>query len=82
MRKDNYLIAMINKGVVSPHLPLPRWMGRGRGRTLLTKTLEWNLRWCVLDHMFDDRTFRVKKEFLNDSARLQRSECTGITCGP
>lgn len=45
MRKDNFLIAMINKGVLGPALPLPRWMGLGRRRTLLTKTLEWNLRW-------------------------------------
>ena len=45
MRKDNFLISMINKGVVSPRLPLPRWLGLGRSRTLLTKTLEWNLRW-------------------------------------
>ena len=28
MRKDNYMIAMINKGVLSPYLPLPRWVGR------------------------------------------------------
>jgi hypothetical protein len=39
MRKDNYLIAMVNKGVVSPYLPLPRWLGLGRRRATMTKTL-------------------------------------------
>lgn len=35
MRKDNYLIAMINKGVLAPYLPLPRFVwgcGGGGGR--------------------------------------------------
>jgi autophagy-related protein 9 len=74
MRKDNYLIAMINKGVVDPGLPLPRWTGCRRRASLLTKTLEWNLRWCILDHMFDERTFRVKRELLGDPSRLEKSE--------
>ena len=48
------------------------------GRSLsLTKTLEWNLRWCVLDHMFDDQ-FRLRAEFLDDPGRLQQREsCRG-----
>lgn len=88
MRKDNYLIALVNSGVLSPSLPLtlPRWLRRagGGGRrggevrrrhlTTLTKTLEWNLKWCLLDAMFDDRTFRIKKEFLKDPDRLRKGE--------
>ena len=48
--------------------------GRRRRRCppMLTKTLEWNLRWCILDHMFDDR-FRIRPEFL-DVAALRRRE--------
>ena len=48
------------------------------GRSLsLTKTWEWNLRWCVLDHMFDDQ-FRLRAEFLDDPGRLQQREsCRG-----
>ncbi|KAG1681142.1 hypothetical protein FOA52_015585 [Chlamydomonas sp. UWO 241] len=71
MRKDNYLIAMVNKGVVSPYLPLPRWLGLGRRRAMLTKTLEWNLRWAMLDRMFDERTFCVRRDFLADPSKLQ-----------
>ena len=128
MRKDNFLIAMINKGVINPGVVMgPRWMGCRRRATLLTKTLEWNLRWwvkrvrggiritsqsslnmlisimslglrpstsitltcphllahtylprCVLDHMFDERTFRVKKEVLEDPSRLEKSENSDV----
>ncbi|GLC35368.1 hypothetical protein PLESTB_000572200 [Pleodorina starrii] len=111
MRKDNYLIAMINRNVLQLHLqpppdapaPLRRVLaaalslvggggagggsaagggsggggggGSGGGRggfppPMLTKTLEWNLRWCILDHMFDDR-FRIRPEF-SDVAALKR----------
>ena len=77
MRKDNYLIALINRGVVSPRLPLPRMLGMGCGRALLTKTMEWNLRWCVLDHMLDERTFRLRPDFLNCPERLQTREEEG-----
>ena len=41
MRKENFLIGMLNKGVLALHAPLP---GRRR-RLMLTKTLEWNLSW-------------------------------------
>lgn len=62
MRRDNYLIGMVNKGVFA--VPLPAWVpGSGpvasrdrqgnERRLLLTKTLEWSLDWCVLQHMFD-----------------------------
>lgn len=34
MRKDNYLIAMINKGVLAPYLPLPRFVWGVVGRRL------------------------------------------------
>ena len=77
MRKDNYLIALINRGVVSPRLPLPRMLGMGCGRALLTKTMEWNLRWCVLDHMLDERTFRLRSDFINCPERLQTREEEG-----
>ncbi|MCO5567696.1 hypothetical protein L7F22_021390 [Adiantum nelumboides] len=62
MRRDNYLIGMVNKGILA--VPLPAWVpGSGpvvfhdttssKRRLLLTKTLEWSLDWCVLQHMFD-----------------------------
>ncbi|MCO5613543.1 hypothetical protein L7F22_067820 [Adiantum nelumboides] len=65
MRRDNYLIGMVNKGILA--VPLPAWVpGSGpvvfhdttssKRRLLLTKTLEWSLDWCVLQHMFDRRS--------------------------
>ncbi|KAI5078777.1 hypothetical protein GOP47_0006448 [Adiantum capillus-veneris] len=80
MRRDNYLIGMVNKGVFA--VPLPAWVpglgpvasydrGGNKRRLLLTKTLEWSLNWCVLQLMFD-RSFLVQKEFINNPRGLRR----------
>lgn len=60
MRKENYLIAMLNKGVLA--FPVP-WLVPGAGPSLikngrkyqmiLPKTLEWILNWCIFQSMFD-----------------------------
>jgi autophagy-related protein 9 len=68
MRKDNYLVGMLNRGVLALHVPLP---GMRRRRFMLTKTLEWNLQWAILDHMFDEH-FTLRPAFLDDPAALQR----------
>src|SRR5439155_799665 len=58
MRRDNYLVALINKGV----LPLgsPDWTTTFVGSRLapwwMGQTIEWNLRTALLNHMFDRRT--------------------------
>ncbi|WOG87182.1 hypothetical protein DCAR_0206405 [Daucus carota subsp. sativus] len=81
MRKDNYLIGMLNKGVLS--FPLSKWVpGAGpvvksgpvgvRRRLILTKTLEWTLNWCILHSMFD-RNFRVRRDFVSDPKTLRKS---------
>lgn len=58
MRKENYLIGLLNKGVLG--LDLPYWVpGAGpmlnhdKKRLVLTKMVEWSLNWCILQHMFD-----------------------------
>lgn len=62
MRKENYLIGMINKGILS--FEISKWfpgagptvkfgLNRGRERLILTRTLEWTLNWCILHSMFD-----------------------------
>lgn len=62
MRKENYLIGMINKGVLA--FPISHWVpgagprvkhgsDRTQCRLILTKTLEWTLNWCILYSMFD-----------------------------
>jgi autophagy-related protein 9 len=58
MRKENYLIAMLNAGCLA--LYVRGCGGWGRRRLMLTKTLEWNLYWCVLDPMFDEH-FHIKQ---------------------
>lgn len=66
MRKENYLIAMLNKGVLELSLPLPFLGSRRRGtlwattgRQYLTKSLEWSVHFCVLNHMFSDKVWCV-----------------------
>lgn len=62
MRKENYLIAMLNKGILKLSLPLPFLGTRGSGtlwattgQQYLTKSLEWSVHFCVLNHMFSDK---------------------------
>jgi autophagy-related protein 9 len=62
MRKENYLIGMVNKGILS--FPICSWMpGAGptirshvhgrRNHLILPKALEWTLNWCIFQSMFD-----------------------------
>lgn len=58
MRKENYLIGMLNAGVLGLYV---KGLGPFGGRRfMLTKTLEWNLYLCILDPMFDEH-FHVKQ---------------------
>lgn len=59
MRKENYLIGLLNKGVLG--LDLPWWVpgagpmqNHGKKRLVLTKLVEWSLNWCIFQHMFDE----------------------------
>lgn len=73
MRKENYLIGMLNKGVLA--FPISQWVpgagptvkigsNRKHHRLILTKTLEWTLNWCILQSMFD-RYVEFYHEFLS-----------------
>lgn len=68
MRKDNYLIGMLNKGVLA--LSFSGIPGLSKA-PLLTKTIEWNLRWCILNAMFDE-SLRVKEAFLSSPETIVR----------
>lgn len=90
MRKDNYMISLVNTGVFrikSPcfgehsgkpsirarrtfHLMRFRWFALVSG--VFGKSLEWNLRFCVLDSMFDEK-FSVRG-FLDPSSAESFSE--------
>ncbi|KAE9619361.1 hypothetical protein Lal_00047014 [Lupinus albus] len=80
MRKENYLIGMINKGVLA--FPISQWVpGSGptvksgpngtQYRLILTKTLEWTLNWCILQSMFD-RNFCVRRDFVSNPRTLKK----------
>ncbi|MCJ1445757.1 MAG: autophagy protein atg9 [Stictis urceolatum] len=68
MRRDNYLIAMINKDALDLTLPIPYF----RNRPILSRTLEWNLSMCILDYIFDDKG-QVRPIFLKDNHRKDLS---------
>ncbi|XP_031265801.1 autophagy-related protein 9 [Pistacia vera] len=80
MRKENYLIGMLNKGVLA--FPISQWVpGAGptvrfgsngsQHRLILTKTLEWTLNWCILQSMFD-RNFCVRRDFISNPRTLKK----------
>ena len=68
MRRDNYLIAMLNKDIVKlsakvpclGELPLP-----------FTKSFEWNFQFTTLNWMFSDK-FGIRTQFAQDPAALRR----------
>nr|GEX23212.1 autophagy-related protein 9 [Tanacetum cinerariifolium] len=80
MRKENYLIGMLNKGVLA--FPISQWVP-GAGPTskigpsgmqnclVLTKILEWTLNWCILQSMFD-RNFCIRRAFVGDPKTLKK----------
>ncbi|KAK1251375.1 hypothetical protein MKX07_006854 [Trichoderma sp. CBMAI-0711] len=64
MRKENYLIAMINKDILDLSLPFPFL----RGRQLFSKTMEWYLHYCILDMAFNELG-QVQQDFLRAERR-------------
>ncbi|KAL8874335.1 MAG: hypothetical protein Q9174_000334 [Haloplaca sp. 1 TL-2023] len=69
MRRDNYLIALFNKDILDFTLPLPLI----RDRQLFSRTLEWNLSFCILDFVFNEHG-QVRPLFLKDTHRRALSE--------
>lgn len=67
MRKENYLIGMLNKGCLALHVSIPGM----RKRFILSETLKWNLHRCILDCMFGEN-FRIREDFMHNEAALQR----------
>ncbi len=69
MRRDNYMIAMINKDILDMTLPIPFL----RNRQLFTRTLEWNLNYCIMDFVFNSKG-QVRPLFLQETHRKELSE--------
>ena len=69
MRRENYMIALINKDILDLTLPLPFL----KNRQFFSKTLEWNLNLCILDFVFDEQG-QVRPLFLKDVRRRALSD--------
>jgi len=73
LRQENYLIALFNKELLDLRVPLPGILShfvtpeKGKGK-VLTKALEWNLRFCLMEYLFDSHG-RVRKVFLKSKNR-------------
>lgn len=69
MRRDNYMIAMINKEIIDTTLTLP-FIGT---RQFFTRTLEWHLNYCIMDYIFSQQG-QPRQLFLKDTHRRALSE--------
>lgn len=69
MRRENYLIALFNKDILDLTLPIPFL----QGRQLFSRTMLWNLDWCIMDLIFNDYG-QVRQLVLKDSHRRQLSD--------
>lgn len=71
MRRENFLIAFINREVLNLRVPLhyviPGWKNK---HGILTESLMWNLKY-IINFMFDS-DFKVKEEIINNPDRLRR----------
>ncbi|KAI9495771.1 APG9-domain-containing protein [Zychaea mexicana] len=64
MRQENYLIALFNKRTLDITIPSPGL----RNMHLFTRDLEWNVAFCVLSYVFDERG-QLRKRFLHEKNR-------------
>ncbi|KAL4745880.1 hypothetical protein BDW72DRAFT_198229 [Aspergillus terricola var. indicus] len=69
MRKENYLIALINKDILDLTLPVPFL----RNRQLFSRILEWNINLCIMDYVFNEQG-QVRPLFLKDTHRKALSD--------
>ncbi|KAG7098403.1 hypothetical protein E1B28_000362 [Marasmius oreades] len=72
MRQENYLIALFNKDVLDLRAPVPqvlkRFVKEQEKGNMLTRALEWNLRFCLMGYLFDKQG-KVRKVFLKSKNR-------------
>lgn len=68
MRQENYLIALFDRKLLDLRVPLPLILQGGEQAQTLTRALEWNLRACLLGHLFDQRGV-VRGVFLKEKHR-------------
>lgn len=69
MRKENYMIALVNKDILDLTLPIPFL----KNRQLFSRTMEWNLNLCVMDYVFNEQG-QLRTLFLKDTHRRALSD--------
>ncbi|CAG8433355.1 1564_t:CDS:10 [Diversispora eburnea] len=69
MRQENYLVALFNKELLNLTIPIP--IPFFQKRNILTKTLEWNLNWCILNYIFNDKG-QVRKRFITKNSERDK----------
>ena len=67
MRRENYMIAFLNMNVFNLDVGLPAHASR----VFFARNMEWNIHFCVLNHMFD-ANFGLKRTFITDVEGLQK----------
>lgn len=76
MRKENYMIALINKEILDLSIPLtsniPLLKNFFNTRSVLTKTLEWNLKLCINNFVFNNNG-QINSKILKEANRYQLS---------
>jgi autophagy-related protein 9 len=77
MRKENYMIGLINKKTLD--LVVPWWLTPfASDRLFLTQSLEWSLSFCLMDYMFNEHC-EIAGDFLHDVSGLQwRFQVVGL----
>ncbi len=75
MRRDNYMIALFNRGTLGLTLPalLPPSSRGARIEAPLSQTLEWNISFAIMSFVFDEAS-QVRKSFLNGTRREALSQ--------
>lgn len=95
LRKDNYLVALINRHVLDLSLPFVPESYFTSIRTIFTTPMYWMLQWCVFPHFFEsngeirDEVLRTREDevfrntFLANYRRsLQKWGIVALICSP
>lgn len=69
MRRENYMIALFNKEILDLTLPIPFL----QGRQFFSRTMLWNIDWCIMDMVFNPDNGQVRQLVLKDSHRRELS---------
>lgn len=73
MRKENYMVALINKDVLDLSIPVPPMLESiFSSKSVLTRTLEWNLKLCINNFVFNENG-QINKNILKEASRNQLS---------